>query len=72
MPFYFHICDDFYFILECFERFAAKVMDICRKLFSVSHTTSSNRRRPTGSKGRWQKAISVPPSRAGPLPRDNI
>ncbi len=47
------------------------VKEIYKNIVSVNNT-STNRRRPTGSKGRWQKAISVQPSRAGPLPRDKI
>lgn len=71
MPFFFHIYDDYIFLV--FKYYQEFVEDLCKKLFSVNNrNTKFNRRRPTGSKGRWQKAISVSPSRAGPMIRNNL
>ena len=65
----FYIISDYF--AEALMALDRIVKEIYKNIVSVNHTRS-NRRRPTGSKGRWQKAISVQPSRAGPLPRDKI
>lgn len=46
--------------------------EIINEINSVKNKSMFNKRRLSGSKGRWQKAISVRPSRAGPLARSNI
>lgn len=63
----FYIIGDY--IFEVLERFNDIVEEICRNLFSVSHT-KYNRPRPTGI--RTQKGYAAPPSRAGPLARRYI
>lgn len=46
--------------------------EIVDRINSVKNKNMFNKRRLSGSKGRWQKAISVMPSRAGPLARQYI
>ena len=46
--------------------------EIADRINSVKNKNMFNKRRLSGSKGRWQKAISVSPSRAGPLARQYI
>ena len=46
--------------------------EIHNRINSVKNKNMFNKRRLSGSKGRWQKVISVSPSRAGPLARQYI
>ena len=46
--------------------------EILDRINSVKNKYMFNKRRLSGSKGHWQKAISVMPSRAGPLARQYI
>ena len=66
----------FYIISDYFDEITkvAKSMyeEIVTRINSVKNKNMFNKRRLSGSKGRWQKAISVSPSRAGPLARQYI
>lgn len=66
----------FYIISDYFDEIikAVKSMyeEIVDRINSVKNKNMFNKRRLSGSKGRWQKAISVSPSRAGPLARQYI
>jgi hypothetical protein len=72
MPFFFHIIDDYYFILKAIEDWQRAIQTEINSAKHKEYLKKLNRLRPSGSKGRWQKAISVQPSRAGPLARSNI
>lgn len=66
----------FYIISDYFDEIAKVVKsmyeEILDRINSVKNKNMFNKRRLSGSKGRWQKAISVSPSRAGPLARQYI
>ena len=66
----------FYIISDYFDEIAKVVKSIYEEIHdrinSVKNKNMFNKRRLSGSKGRWQKAISVSPSRAGPLARQYI
>ena len=66
----------FYIISDYFDE-AIRIVnriyeEIVDRINSVKNKNMFNKRRLSGSKGRWQKAISVSPSRAGPLARQYI
>ena len=60
----------FYIISDYCYDIIKFVEHLCEEIFneinSVKNKSMFNKRRLSGSKGRWQKAISVMPSRAGP------
>lgn len=66
----------FYIISDYFDEITKVVKsmyeEIVDRINSVKNKNMFNKRRLSGSKGRWQKAISVSPSRAGPLARQYI
>lgn len=66
----------FYIISDYFDEIIKVVKsmyeEIATRINSVKNKNMFNKRRLSGSKGRWQKAISVMPSRAGPLARQYI
>ena len=66
----------FYIISDYFDEIIKVVKsmyeEIVTRINSVKNKNMFNKRRLSGSKGRWQKAISVSPSRAGPLARQYI
>ena len=66
----------FYIISDYFDEITKVVKsmyeEILDRINSVKNKNMFNKRRLAGSKGRWQKAISVMPSRAGPLARQYI
>ena len=66
----------FYIISDYFDEITKVVKsmyeEIVTRINSVKNKNMFNKRRLSGSKGRWQKAISVSPSRAGPLARQYI
>lgn len=66
----------FYIISNYFDEIIKVVKsmyeEIVDRINSVKNKNMFNKRRLSGSKGRWQKAISVSPSRAGPLARQYI
>lgn len=66
----------FYIISDYFDEITKVVKsmyeEIVDRINSVKNKNMFNKRRLSGSKGRWQKAISVMPSRAGPLARQYI
>ena len=66
----------FYIISDYFDEIIKVVKsmyeEIVDRINSVKNKNMFNKRRLSGSKGRWQKAISVSPSRAGPLARQYI
>lgn len=66
----------FYIISDYFDEITKVVKSIYEEIVdrinSVKNKNMFNKRRLSGSKGRWQKAISVMPSRAGPLARQYI
>ena len=66
----------FYIISDYFDEIIKVVKSIYEEIHdrinSVKNKNMFNKRRLSGSKGRWQKAISVMPSRAGPLARQYI
>lgn len=66
----------FYIISDYCYDIIKFVEHLCEEIFneinSVKNKSMFNKRRLSGSKGRWQKAISVSPSRAGPLARQYI
>ena len=66
----------FYIISDYFDEIIKAVKSIYEEIVdrinSVKNKNMFNKRRLSGSKGRWQKAISVSPSRAGPLARQYI
>ena len=66
----------FYIISDYFDEIIKVVKsmyeEILDRINSVKNKNMFNRHRLSGSKGRWQKAISVMPSRAGPLARQYI
>ena len=66
----------FYIISDYFDEITkvGKSMyeEIVDRINSVKNKNMFNKRRLSGSKGRWQNAISVMPSRAGPLARQYI
>ena len=66
----------FYIISDYFDEITKVVKsmyeEIVTRINSVKNKNMFNKRRLSGSKGRWQKAISVMPSRAGPLARQYI
>ena len=66
----------FYIISDYFDEIIKVVKsmyeEIVDRINSVKNKNMFNKRRLSGSKGRWQNAISVMPSRAGPLARQYI
>ena len=66
----------FYIISDYCYDIIKFVEHLCEEIFneinSVKNKSMFNKHRLSGSKGRWQKAISVSPSRAGPLARRYI
>ena len=66
----------FYIISDYFDEIIKVVKsmyeEIHDRINSVKNKNMFNKRRLSGSKGRWQNAISVMPSRAGPLARQYI
>ena len=66
----------FYIISDYFDEITKVVKsmyeEIVDRINSVKNKNMFNKHRLFGSKGRWQKAISVMPSRAGPLARQYI
>ena len=66
----------FYIISDYFDEIIKVVKsmyeEIITRINSVKNKNMFNKRRLSGSKGRWQNAISVMPSRAGPLARQYI
>ena len=66
----------FYIISDYFDEITKVVKsmyeEILDRINSVKNKSMFNKRRLSGSKGRWQNAISVMPSRAGPLARQYI
>ena len=66
----------FYIISDYFDEITKVVKsmyeEIADRINSVKNKNTFNKRRLSGSKGRWQNAISVMPSRAGPLARQYI
>ena len=66
----------FYIISDYFDEIIKVVKsmyeEIVDRINSVKNKNMFSKRRLSGSKGRWQKAISVMPSRAGPLARQYI
>ena len=66
----------FYIISDYFDEITKVVKsmyeEILDRINSVKNKNMFNKRRLSGNKGRWQKAISVMPSRAGPLARQYI
>ena len=66
----------FYIISDYFDEIIKVVKsmyeEILDRINSVKNKNMFNKRRLSGSKGRWQNAISVMPSRAGPLARQYI
>lgn len=66
----------FYIISDYFDEITKVVKSIYEEILdrinSVKNKNMFNKRRLSGSKGRWQNAISVMPSRAGPLARQYI
>ena len=66
----------FYIISDYCYDIIKFVEHLCEEIFneinSVKNKSMFNKRCLSGSKGRWQKAISVSPSRAGPLARRYI
>lgn len=66
----------FYIISDYFDEITKVVKsmyeEILDRINSVKNKNMFNKRRLSGSKGRWQYAISVMPSRAGPLARQYI
>ena len=66
----------FYIISDYFDEITKVVKsmyeEIVTRINSVKNKNMFNKRRLSGSKGRWQNAISVMPSRAGPLARQYI
>ena len=66
----------FYIISDYCYDIIKFVEHLCEEIFneinSVKNKSMFTKRRLSGSKGRWQKAISVSPSRAGPLARRYI
>ena len=66
----------FYIISDYFDEITKVVKsmyeEILDRINSVKNKNMFNKRRLSGSKGRWQNAISVMPSRAGPLARRYI
>ena len=67
----FYIIPIYYFdeIIKVVKSMYEEIVD---RINSVKNKNMFNKRRLSGSKGRWQKAISVSPSRAGPLARQYI
>ena len=66
----FYIISDYcYDIIKFVEHLCEEIIN---EINSVKNKSMFNKRRLSGSKGRWQKAISVSPSRAGPLARQYI
>ena len=66
----FYIISDYcYDIIKFVEHLCEEIIN---EINSVKNKSMFNKRRLSGSKGRWQKAISVSPSRAGPLARRYI
>lgn len=67
----FYIIPTYYFdeIIKVVKSMYEEILD---RINSVKNKNMFNKRRLSGSKGRWQKAISVSPSRAGPLARQYI
>ena len=66
----FYIISDYcYDIIKFVEHLREEIFN---EINSVKNKSMFNKRRLSGSKGRWQKAISVSPSRAGPLARRYI
>ena len=63
------ISDYCYDIIKFAGHLCEEILD---RINSVKNKNMFNKRRLSGSKGRWQKAISVMPSRAGPLARQYI
>lgn len=66
----------FYIISDYFDEITKVVKsmyeEILDRINSVKNKNMFNKHRLSGSKGRWQNAISVMPSRAGPLARQYI
>ena len=66
----------FYIISDYCYDIIKFVEHLCEEIFneinSVKNKSMFNKRRLSGSKGYWQKAASVSPSRAGPLARRYI
>ena len=66
----------FYIISDYFDEITKVVKsmyeEIVTRINSVKNKNMFNKRRLSGSKGRWQNAISVMSSRAGPLARQYI
>ena len=66
----------FYIISDYFDEITKVVKSMYEesvtRINSVKNKNMFNKRRLSGSKGRWQNAISVMPSRAGPLARQYI
>ena len=66
----------FYIISDYFDEITKVVKsmyeEIVDRINSVKNKNMFNKRRLSGSKGRWQNAISVMPSRAGPLAKQYI
>ena len=66
----------FYIISDYFDEITKVVKsmyeEILDRINSVKNKNMFNKRRLSGSKGRWQNAISVMPSRAGPIARQYI
>ena len=66
----------FYIISDYFDEITKVVKsmyeEILDRINSVKNKNMFNKRRLSGNKGRWQNAISVMPSRAGPLARQYI
>ena len=67
----FYIIPNYYFY-EIINLVKSMYEEIVTRINSVKNKNMFNKRRLSGSKGRWQKAISVMPSRAGPLARQYI
>lgn len=61
-----------YYLDEIIKVAKSMYEEIVDRINSVKNKNMFNKRRLSGSKGRWQKAISVMPSRAGPLARQYI
>ena len=67
----FYIIPTYYFD-EIIKVVKSMYEEILERINSVKNKNMFNKRRLSGSKGRWQNAISVMPSRAGPLARQYI
>lgn len=61
-----------YYLDEIIKVAKSMYEEIVDRINSVKNKNMFNKRRLSGSKGRWQNAISVMPSRAGPLARQYI